>query len=220
LIITRREFCTGAAVIGLGTAFVSWTSPFAGFFGTADAQTFLDDLLQPGPLPNMAMGDETAPVTVIEYASLTSPQCRHFAMTTFPELKKRYIDTGKVRYIFREFVLDDVDAFAIMLARCADKEKYFPFVETLFETQEQWGVKNAIPALMGIAKQVGFTEDSFNKCAANLPLRESIISQRDRARDKFKVISTPTFFINGRIRSGDMPIEKLEQFIQPYLKGG
>jgi protein-disulfide isomerase len=220
LIITRREFCAGAAVIGVGTAFVSWASPFAGFFGVADAQTTsLADLLQPGPLPDMAMGDEKAACTIIEYASLTCPHCRHFAMTTFPELKKRYIDTGKVRYIFREFVLNELDALAILLARCADKDKYFPFVETLYETQEQWVVRNAIPPLMGIAKQVGFTEDSFNKCAANQSLLDSVKLQRDRAA-KFGVDSTPTFFINGRIQSGDMPIDRLEKLIEPYLKAG
>jgi protein-disulfide isomerase len=140
-------------------------------------------------------------------------------VTTFPELKKRYIDTGKVRYIFREFVLNDLDALAILLARCTDKDKYFPFVETLYETQEQWVVRNAIPALMGIAKQVGFTEESFNKCAANQPLLDSVKAQRDRAADKFGVSSTPTFFINGKIYSGSMSIEDMEKLIQPYLKG-
>jgi protein-disulfide isomerase len=220
LTITRREFCAGAAVVGVGSAFVAWATPFAGFFSAAEAQTPSQaDLLQPGPLPDMVLGAADAPVTIIEYASLTCPHCRHFEVTTFPELKKRYIDTGKVRYIFREFVLNDLDALAILLARCTDKDKYFPFVETLYETQEQWVVRNAIPALMGIAKQVGFTEESFNKCAANQPLLDSVKAQRDRAADKFGVSSTPTFFINGKIYSGSMSIEDMEKLIQPYLKG-
>ena len=218
--ITRREFSAGAAA-SLGAALLAGSTLLPGFISAAFAQTpSAADLLKPGALPDMAMGAENAPVTVIEYASLTCPHCKHFEATTFPELKKRYIDTGNVRYIFREFVLNDLDALAILLVRCVDKDKYFPFLETLYATQEQWAVQNAIPPLMAIAKQVGFTEDSFKKCASNQQLFDGVTAQRDRASKNFGVSSTPTFFINGQMHAGDMSIEEMEKLIQPYLKGG
>ena len=114
--------------------------------------------MKPDALPEMAMGDDKAPVTVIEYASMTCPHCAHFQETTFPELKKRYIDTGKVRYIFREFPLDSLAAAAFMLARCAgknDKDKYFALVDTLFRQQRTWAVEKPLPPLLAIAKQAG-----------------------------------------------------------------
>jgi protein-disulfide isomerase len=217
--ITRREFSTGLAVAGFSAAFLTpGMSP--GFFDRAFAQTVnTADLLKPGPLPEVVMGAENAPVTIVEYASLTCPHCRNFLIKTFPELKKRYIDTGKVRYIFREFALSSVDLLAIALARCTDKDKYFPFVETLYEKQEQWAVNNPVPPLLTIAKQAGFTEDSFKKCASNQEVIEGIKSQRDAAV-KFGVQSTPSFFINGVLRAGDVSIEELEKLIQPHLKAG
>jgi protein-disulfide isomerase len=218
--ITRREFSAEAAA-GFGAALLAGSLSLPAFTSAAFAQTpSAAELLQPGPLPDMVLGDEKAPVTIVEYASLTCPHCKHFETTTFPELKKRYIDTGKVRYIFREFVLNELDALAIMLARCVDKDKYFPFLESLYATQEQWVVQDALPPLMAIAKQAGFTEDSFKKCASNQELFVSVTAQRDLAAKKFGVSSTPTFFINGQMTAGDMSIEAMEKVIQPYLKGG
>src|SRR4051812_32903712 len=176
-------------------------------------------LLAPGSLGDMIQGSDTAPVTIVEYASLTCPHCREFAMKTFPELKKRYIDTGKVRYIFREFALNDVDLLAIVTVRCAPKERYFPLVETLYEKQDQWAVNNPVPPLLGIAKQAGFTDESFKACASNQQVIEGVKTQRD-AGSKFGVSSTPTFFVNGEKHSGDMSIEDLEKLIQPHLKAG
>jgi protein-disulfide isomerase len=219
--IKRRDLiiAAGALVLLFGGAIahLAW-QPAAAVDASAAAPVSLTDLTVAGPLGDRTLGKDDAPVTIVEYASLTCPHCAHFEKTTFPELKKRYIDTGKVRYIFREFVLNELDALAIMLARCADKDKYFAFVETLYATQDQWVVQNAIPPLMGIAKQVGFTEDSFKKCAANQQLFDGITAQRDRASNKFGVNSTPTFFINGQMQTGDMSLDAMEKVIQPYLK--
>jgi protein-disulfide isomerase len=176
-------------------------------------------LLAPGPLGDMIQGSETAPVTIVEYASLTCPHCREFAVKTFPELKKRYIDTGKVRFIFREFALNDIDLLAIVTARCAPKDRYFPLVETLFEKQDVWAVNNPVPPLLGIAKQAGFTDESFKACASNQQIIEGVKAQRETG-SKVGVNSTPTFFINGEKHVGEMPIEEMEKFIQPYLKAG
>ena len=178
--------------------------------------------MKPDALPDMVMGNEKAPVTVIEYASMTCPHCAHFEETTFPELKKRYIDTGKVRFIFREFPLDNLAAAAFMLARCSstsDKDKYFALIDTLFRQQRQWAVEKPIPPLLAIAKQAGFTEQTFNECLANQKVLDGIESVRKRAVDKFKVQSTPTFFINGTAYPGALSIEDMAKVIDPYLKG-
>jgi protein-disulfide isomerase len=174
-------------------------------------------LLAPGALDEMTLGKADAPVTVIEYASTTCPHCANFAIKTFPEFKKRYVETGKVRYIYREFVLNPLDAAAVMLIRCTDKDKYFPLLEALFQKQSEWVVQKPLPPLLAIAKQAGFTEESFNQCLSNQALLDKIDSNR-RAAEKFGVNSTPTFFINGKIHRGDMSIEQMAKEIDPLLK--
>ena len=218
--INRREFCQGTAAVALATAvFGTSLLPFA---DAARAETISDvELMAPEALPDMVMGNDKASVTVIEYASMTCPHCAHFQETAFPELKKRYIDTGKIRYIFREFPLDNLAAAASMLARCAgetDKGKYFALVDTLFNQQRTWAVEKPIPPLMAIAKQAGFTEQSFNACLSNQKVLDGIEAVRQRAIDKFKVGSTPTFFINGTSYSGAMSIEDMAKIIDPLLK--
>jgi len=179
-----------------------------------------EDLAQASPDGDVVLGSDKAPVTVIEYASMTCPHCAHFSATTYPELKQRYIDTGKVRFIFREFPLDPLAAAGFMLARCAGKDKYMPIVETLFAKQPQWIVKEPVEPLKAIAKQFGFTEDSFKECLANQKVLDDIQAVRDRAAQKLGVNSTPTFFINGKKLSGDLSIDTMAKEIDPYLKEG
>ena len=219
--ITRREFCQSTATVALSLA-VLGVSALPRFDGSALAQTIPPaDLLKPDALPDMSMGDDKAPVTVIEYASMTCPHCAHFQEVTFPELKKRYIDTGKVRYIFREFPLDSLAAAAFMLARCSgqdDKTKYFAMIDTMFRQQQQWAVEKPIPPLLAIAKQAGFTEKSFDACLSNQKVLDGIESIRQRAVNQFKVESTPTFFINGTKFPGALSIEDMAKAIDPFLK--
>ena len=220
--ITRREFCQRTAAIALATALtpISVLPPFR---IEASAQTIPPgELMKPDGLPEMAIGNDKASVTIIEYASMTCSHCAHFQETTFPELKKRYIDTGKVRYIFREFPLDKLAAAAFMLARCAakdDSEKYFAFIDTMFRQQRQWAIEKPIPPLLAIAKQAGLTEQTFNACLANQQMLDGIESIRQRAIDKFKVQSTPAFFINGTLHLGALTIDDMAKVIDPYLKG-
>jgi protein-disulfide isomerase len=210
--MTRREFAmSSTAVLVLGAL-----GPLG---GPAFAQTISGlELMAKGALDDIAMGSETAPVTIIEYASMTCPHCAAFEVTVFPKLKEKYIDTGKVRFILREFPLDGLAAAAFMLARCAGPDKYYPMVETLFTQQAKWAVRNPIEPLLAIAKQAGFTQQSFEACINNKDQLNKVQQVRDRASQKFKVKATPTFFINGELHEGGMSIEDLDKAIEPYLK--
>jgi protein-disulfide isomerase len=189
--------------------------------GAAQAQSIdMAELLKPGPLGDKIQGDAKAPVTIIEYASLTCPHCEHFHATVYPVLKKKYIDTGKVRFIFREFPRDPVDIGAFMLARCAPADKYFAMIDVLFDQQKNWAfTKDAAKQLLMIAKQAGFTEESFDKCLSDKKLAEDIRNVGKHAYEKFKVDSTPTLFINGQVFRGEMTPEGMEKALAPLLKG-
>jgi protein-disulfide isomerase len=217
--ITRREFALGTgaiAFIGVGAAVG---------FSVADsnhpvlAQSAMQaELMKPGPLGDMSLGDEKAPVTIIEYASMTCPHCANFHEVTYPELKKKYIDTGKVRFIFREFPLDQLAAAAFMLARCGGKERYFPMVETLFQQQRTWAVQRPLQPLMAIGKQAGLSEAGFNECLKNQQVLDGIEDVRKRAAEKLNVQSTPTFFVNGKQLRGSATLAEFEKEMAPYLK--
>ena len=220
--ITRREFNKGSVVLTLLLALLGSSAlPRLGGMAFAEDKVDIAELMNPEALPDMIMGSDKAPVTVIEYASATCPHCAHFQETTFPELKKQYIDTGKVKYIFREFPLDNLAAAAFMLARCAGKDdhaKYFALVDTLFRQQATWAVEKPVPPLLAIAKQAGFTEQTFDACLANQQILDGIEKVRSRAVSAFKVNSTPTFFINGEMHTGSMTIDEMAKAIDPYLK--
>ena len=220
--ITRREFCQSTAVAALATTLLGATS-LSLFANQALAQTVpMSDLMKPDALPDMVMGDDKAPVTVIEYASMTCSHCANFQEHTFPELKKRYIDTGKVRFITREFPLDSLAAAAFMLARCTgqdDKNKYFALVDTLYRQQRTWAVEKPLAPLFAIAKQAGFTQQTFDACLSNQKILDGIESVRQRASSQFKVESTPTFFINGTKVPGAVSIEEMAKVIDPQVKG-
>ena len=220
--LTRRELLTTGAVLALGAAAVSAgvLPPLTSLALAADTNPSPEDLAHAGPGGDIMIGSDKAPVTVIEYASMTCPHCAHFEETTLPELKKRYIDTGKVRYVMREFPLDALAAAGFMLARCAGPDKYESVVETLFAKQADWVTQQPIPPLMAIAKQFGFTEESFNTCLANQKVLDDIQAVRDHAVNKLGVNSTPTFFINGKRFVGDLSIDVMAKEIDPYLKEG
>lgn len=183
----------------------------------------LDELLKPSGLPELAMGPEDAKVTVVEYASMTCGHCMVFQTKIFPDFKKKYIDTGKVRYIFREFPLDARAFAASMLARCAGSpEKSFALIDALFERQEDWAfVKdNPTPKLFEIAKQAGFTQESFDKCLTDQKLLDELTAVHTRASETFGVNATPSFFINGKRLQAAPVMEEFEKVIDPLLSQG
>jgi protein-disulfide isomerase len=234
--ITRREFAIGTGALLLtGTAALVAGVPGFDLVRPALAQDpSPTELMKAGPLGDMVQGDEKAPVTIIEYASMTCPHCAQFHETTYPELKKRYIDTGKARFIFREFPLDQLAAAGFMLARCSAQDpakgapsaaeipaasaKYFAMIETLFAQQKDWVVQRPLQPLLAIAKQAGFSEQSFNECLKNQQILDAIEEVRQRGAQKLNVQSTPTFFINGKLARGAMTIEEFDKQIVPYLK--
>src|SRR3984893_12336560 len=169
VMITRRQFVMStSAALALGAlGSVGAFEVFNGSGGRADAQTFsVLELEARGPLDDIPMGSATAPVTIIEYASMTCPHCAAFAVTIFPKLKEKYIDTGKVRFIIRLFPTQPVQlsAAAYLLARCGGPDKFHPLIETVFQMQQKWVVREPIPPLLAIARQAGFTQQSFEAC--------------------------------------------------------
>ena len=160
------------------------------------------------------LGEPEAPITIIEYASLTCPHCAHFAGAVLPKLREKWIDTGKAKLILRDFPLDEAALRAAMLARCAPPERFYPLVDTFFETQEKWVVaKDWQTALQRIAQLAGVSKKKFEACVADKALEDQVAQSRLTAATKFGVNSTPTFFINGKKFEGEPTIEGFEQLL-------
>ena len=214
MFFNRREFVVSATAL-IAAAALLGSTPFAA------ADPTPEELMRPGPLPDIVLGKADAPVTIVEYASMTCPHCANFSKTTFPDLKTKYIDTGKVRFIFREFPLDELAAAAAMLARCIDKEngeKAMAVIEVLFASQDKWAVRQPLPQLQQIAKQAGLSQQAFEACLADQKLYNDVLAMRERGAKEYKVESTPTLFVNGKLQKGGATIEELEKLIAPYLK--
>lgn len=210
--IHRRALLRHSAQIGLAVSLTGLALP-------AFAQAAKEDELKvAGPLGDVFLGSETAKVTIYEYASMTCSHCAHFHETTFPVLKQKYIDTGKVRFTLREFPFDPLSAAAFMLARCNGNDKYYPMVDLLFANQKTWAVsEGAADALLGVVKQAGFTQESFEACLKNQSVYDAVNAVRDRGQKVFGIDSTPTFFINGEKKSGDISVEDLDKLLKPLL---
>jgi len=206
-----------ALVLGSGAAWLGSRENGADIVSRASAQN-LSDLMAPGPLEDMVLGEADAPVTIIEYASMTCPHCASFHEAVLPALKEKYIETGKVKMIFREFPLDARAYAASMLARCADKQFYFPMTDVLFKQQSVWArAEDPRPALLQIAKLAGFTQESFEACLKNQELLDNVTAIRKKASDDFGVTGTPSFFINGDKYRGRVSVEEMSAAIDSYL---
>ncbi len=184
------------------------------------AEVSVDELMKKTDLDDIALGQADAKITVVEYGSMTCGHCANFATKVFPEFKTKYIDSGKVRYIFREFPLDNLAAAVSMLARCAGGDKAFPLIDTFYAKQPEWASSNGnpVPKLFDIAKQAGFTQESFDKCLTDQKLLDQITAGRTRAGDVFGVSATPTFFVNGKRLQETPTIAALDKMIEPLLK--
>jgi len=169
-------------------------------------------------LGDQVLGDPNAPVTIIEYASMTCPHCAAFENETFPQLKTSYIDTGKAKLIFRDFPLDEVAVKAAMLARCSGPGRYYGFIQVLFQQQRVWAIApDPIQALAQLAKLGGVSQNDFSACMQNKSIEEAVLNSRLVGQSKFDVNSTPTFIINGTKHSGAMSFEELQKMLDPLL---
>ncbi len=217
--ITRRAFTATLSLAGLAAA--AGLSPWR-FIGTAMAQSQLAaDLAKPPSLPDMALGPKDAAVTIVEYASMTCPHCAAFTEQVFPKLKQAYIDTNKIRFVFREFPLDIKAAAGSMLARCIagdDPQKYFAAIHTLFKQQESWVMGKTSEQLLLIGKQAGLSEAEVDKCLKDQALLDKIAADQKFANEKLGVNSTPSFFINGEMIKGETSFEEFERRIKAILK--
>lgn len=159
-------------------------------------------------------GDPEAPNTIIEYASFTCGHCANFHNTKMAEVQERLIDTGRVFWVFRDFPLDGLALRAGMLARCAPENQFFPIVGQLFATQNQWArAADPIAALARIGQMAGMSRESFEACMVDEELANRIIELRVGGEDRYSVSATPTFVVNGRVVSGDVPVATLEQHL-------
>ena len=217
MIITRRAVTTALSLTGL--AALTGLSPLR-LITAAMAQTAAD-VAKPVSLPDMALGPANAPVTITEYASMTCPHCAAFNAEVFPKIKSTYIDTGKIRYVFREFPLDIKAAAGSMLARCIAKDdagKYFAVVDMLFKQQSDWVMKNTTETLTRIGKQAGLSEKAVEDCLKDQALLDKIAADQKYAAEVLKVNSTPTFFINGEVIKGEASFDEFDKKIKSLLK--
>jgi protein-disulfide isomerase len=158
------------------------------------------------------LGKADAPITIVEYASLSCPHCAHFANTVLPKLKANWIDTGKAKLILRDFPLDEPALRAEMLLRCAPPERFYPLAETLFETQDKWVVaKDWRGALEKLVRLGGIGKKEFDACLGNKAIEDQVAQSRLVASQQLGVNSTPTFFINGKKYEGEPTVEAFEQ---------
>jgi protein-disulfide isomerase len=211
----RRRFVQGLTLTAAAAL------SFAGYPRDASAQTISPlELGVQGPLGDVVLGNPDAKATVIEYASLTCSHCANFHEKTWPELKAKYIDTGKIRFILREFPLDPLATAGFMLARCLGNEKYYPVVDLLFNTQKTWAFsEKPVDALSTLMKQAGYSQESFEACLKNQKIYEAVNEVRDRGAKTFGVTSTPTFFVNGQMHKGALGMEDFDKLLAPIVGG-
>ena len=175
-------------------------------------------VLKPGTLPELTVGDPSR-LPVVEYGSLTCPHCAVFSREIFPELKKDYIDTGKVRFIFREFSRNSLDVAAFLLARCVGDDKAFAAVELLFSQQDKWAfVDKPLEPLIAAMRPAGLTHDQAMTCLKDQSKADAMLAIEKRATDEIKMTGTPTFVIDGKVYGGELSIDQLKAILDPIIK--
>ena len=160
------------------------------------------------------LGKPDAPIAIIEYASLSCSHCAHFANAVLPKLKEKWLDTGKAKLILRDFPLDEPALRAAMVARCVPPERFYPLVETLFETQDKWVVaKDWRAALERLVRLAGIGKKEFDACLNDKAIEDQVAQSRLTAAQRLGVNSTPTFFINGKKYEGEPTVEAFDQLL-------
>lgn len=169
-------------------------------------------------LTDMVLGRPDAPVTVIEYASMTCPHCAEFHQESLPGLKSEYIDTGKVRFIYRDFPLDGWALRAAMIARCAGPDRFFAFADVIYRQQKMWTKPpDPLKGLEQLARLGGMSSEQVKACLENKPVETYVIESRMQGEREFKVSGTPTLVVNGKVHRGVETLAKLKEIIDPLL---
>jgi protein-disulfide isomerase len=201
-----------AAALAANGAFAAGAAP------EPDRTVDMATVLKPGPLPELAMGDPSG-IPVVEYGSLTCPHCATFSREVFPELKKDYIDTGKVRFIFREFSRNPLDVAAFVLARCIGDDKAYAAIELLFSQQDKWAfVDKPLEPLIAAMRPTGLTHDQAMACLKDQAKADAMVAIVKRATDEIKMTGTPTFVIDGKVYGGELSIDQLKAILDPIIK--
>lgn len=170
---------------------------------------------------DMTLGDPKAPVKLVEYASLTCPHCADFHLQVFPEFKKKYVDTGKVHYTFKEFLTAPaaVAAAGSLLARCAGEDKYFDVISAVFHSQSEWQTSGPRESLLRVAKSAGMTQEQFDKCVGDREALQALNARVEKSAKEADIQFTPTFVINGKkVKEGAMTMAELDAAIAAASK--
>jgi protein-disulfide isomerase len=169
---------------------------------------------------DVVMGDPKAPVTIIEYSSLSCPHCAHFHNDVYKNIKSKYILNGKVKYVIRDFPLNSAALLAAKIAHCGGNDRYFDFVGTLFEWQDMWAfTREYMYPLEKIAKLGGLTDEKYKECTTDKKIEDFILNRAMKANNALEIDQTPTFFINGERFGGAKPYSFYEQIIEKKLSG-
>jgi protein-disulfide isomerase len=206
------------AAVFSAAALAASAAPAATTAPPPDRSIDMPTALKPGTLSELTLGDP-AGLPVIEYGSLTCPHCASFAREVLPELKKDYIDTGKVRYIFREFSRNPLDVAAFVLARCVGDDKAFAAIELLFSTQDKWAfVDKPLEPLITAMRPTGLTHDQAMECLKDQPKVDAVRAVGERATEEIKMNGTPTFVIDGKVYGGELSMDQLRAILDPLAK--
>jgi len=236
-VANRRNILIGSGAAALAAATGTSLSMLFGATGAMAQQFDVAKLMAPaGGIADHPLGNRDSKVTVIEYLSPTCPHCKAFALDVFPQLKAEYIDSNKIQFIPRPFMRNVLDAVVFMLAEAAAKAtlgtnaspdaaalaaadaKYHDVVDTFFKTQDTWATSQTPnDAIFAIAQQLGFTKESYDAALTNQDLFKGLEAMQKQALDEFKLQGTPTFYINGKMLTGESSFEALKAEIDPLL---
>jgi len=187
----------------------------AGPAAASDA-TIAAELMQPGPLPDIVEGAASAPATIVEYASMTCSHCAAFHGQVWPALKAKYVDTGKAKFILREFPLDSLAIAAFMAARCAGPDKRDGMIDRLFASQGDWAFHDE--PLDRLRRAAGLSPADFLACVKDKALFDGVNAERDSAAARFGLDSTPTFFVDGHKLDGEPTLTAFDAALTPPAK--